>query len=31
MSSSSPTSRIFLIGFGPTTRAALDSLLGSST
>ncbi len=29
MSSSPPRSRILLIGFGPTTRAALDSLLGS--
>jgi methionyl-tRNA formyltransferase len=29
MSSESPRSRILLIGFGPTTRAALDSLLGS--
>jgi methionyl-tRNA formyltransferase len=29
MSSSSPPARVLLIGFGPTTRAALDSLLGS--
>jgi methionyl-tRNA formyltransferase len=29
MSSSPPRSRILLIGFGPTTRAALDGLLGS--
>ncbi len=29
MSSSPPRSRILLVGFGPTTRAALDSLLGS--
>ena len=29
MSSSSPRSRILLVGFGPTTRAALDGLLGS--
>src|SRR4051812_29613127 len=28
MSSSSPRSRILLIGFGPTTLTALDSLLG---
>ena len=27
MSSSSPKPRILLIGFGPTTRSALDSLL----
>jgi methionyl-tRNA formyltransferase len=27
--SSSSTARVLLIGFGPTTRAALDSLLGS--
>jgi methionyl-tRNA formyltransferase len=29
MSSSPPRPRVLLIGFGPTTRSALDSLLGS--